>query len=289
MATITGLTAARMQEIEDASVVAGAIINGHLILTKHDGTTIDAGPVVGAAGPPGPTGPPGSSAIPGEVKLWANDVLPDPAQWGKWVWADGAAYDVATYPLAAGNISGSWKTFDGAADPGAGKFRVPDMRGLIPAGMDQMPTGVRANRMTRTAAIVLATRTGKEQHALIVGEMPSHSHTVNSHSHTVNAHSHGGSTQSETAYHQHTMGWNRTTTMNNSGAANGVTGLVNPASSPQFITFTDNESAPHAHAISAESPGTDAQAPGTNAQGSGNVHENVQPTVMVPYIVCLGG
>lgn len=44
MATVTGLTAARMIEIEAASVVSGTInASGHLILTKHDGATIDAG------------------------------------------------------------------------------------------------------------------------------------------------------------------------------------------------------------------------------------------------------
>jgi hypothetical protein len=44
MATVTGLTAARMLAIEAASVVDGEIdVNGHLILTKHDGTSFDAG------------------------------------------------------------------------------------------------------------------------------------------------------------------------------------------------------------------------------------------------------
>lgn len=44
MSTVTGLTAARMIAIEGSSVVSGAIDgSGHLILTKHDGTTIDAG------------------------------------------------------------------------------------------------------------------------------------------------------------------------------------------------------------------------------------------------------
>jgi hypothetical protein len=44
MATVTGLTATRMLAIEAASVVSGTV-NGsnHLILTKHDGSTIDAG------------------------------------------------------------------------------------------------------------------------------------------------------------------------------------------------------------------------------------------------------
>lgn len=62
MTTITGLTAARMQAIEDASVVDGEIIGDHLILTKFDGNTIDTGVVVGPEGPTGPQGPQGSLA-----------------------------------------------------------------------------------------------------------------------------------------------------------------------------------------------------------------------------------
>jgi hypothetical protein len=49
MATVTGMTANRMLEIEAGSVV-NAHIDGssHLIFTKHDGTTIDAGPILTA-------------------------------------------------------------------------------------------------------------------------------------------------------------------------------------------------------------------------------------------------
>ncbi len=43
MATVTGLTAERMLEIEAASVVDGEVVGGNLILTKHDETEIDAG------------------------------------------------------------------------------------------------------------------------------------------------------------------------------------------------------------------------------------------------------
>ena len=46
MATVDGITVEKAQEIEDASVVSGAIVGGHLILTTGDGTTIDAGLVV---------------------------------------------------------------------------------------------------------------------------------------------------------------------------------------------------------------------------------------------------
>ena len=60
MATVTGLTAARMQAIEDASVVGGEVdLDGDLILTKHDGSEINAGAVVGPQGPTGPAGPAG--------------------------------------------------------------------------------------------------------------------------------------------------------------------------------------------------------------------------------------
>lgn len=50
MATITGLTAARMLAIEAASIVDGDIVGDNLILTKHDASTINAGNVRGPAG-----------------------------------------------------------------------------------------------------------------------------------------------------------------------------------------------------------------------------------------------
>jgi hypothetical protein len=57
MATITGMTSAAMDAIA-AGVIVGATVNGSgdLILTKHDGSTIDAGHVVGATGATGANG-----------------------------------------------------------------------------------------------------------------------------------------------------------------------------------------------------------------------------------------
>lgn len=54
MATVTGYTAAKMDSIVGATVVS-AVVNGigHLILTKQNGTTVDAGSVIGPAGPAG--------------------------------------------------------------------------------------------------------------------------------------------------------------------------------------------------------------------------------------------
>ena len=57
MTTVTSLTADRMLAIEAASVVDGDVdVNGNLILTKHDGSKINAGSVIGPTGPQGPVG-----------------------------------------------------------------------------------------------------------------------------------------------------------------------------------------------------------------------------------------
>lgn len=62
MATVTGLTAARMLAIEAASIVDGDIVGDNLILTKHDGSTVDAG---NARGPSGIGGISRVSSFPG--------------------------------------------------------------------------------------------------------------------------------------------------------------------------------------------------------------------------------
>lgn len=53
MAVVTGLTKARMEAIEAASVVDGDIVGDNLILTTHGGTQINAGNVRGPVGPSG--------------------------------------------------------------------------------------------------------------------------------------------------------------------------------------------------------------------------------------------
>lgn len=61
MATVTVLTAERMLEIEAATIVSIAIVDGHLMLTRQDATVIDAGSVFPT--PPSPvTGSRGGNA-----------------------------------------------------------------------------------------------------------------------------------------------------------------------------------------------------------------------------------
>jgi microcystin-dependent protein len=264
MATITGLTAARMIEIEDASIVDGVVdVDGNLILTKFDGSTINAGPVIGPTGATGAQGTPGVagvSSIPGEIKMWPNDVLPSQGSYGKWVWADGGIYLAATYPIAASHINPAWKTAHGQSDPGAGNFRVPDLRGLVPAGLDQMPGGSRANRMTRSVAILIAGKSGTETHVVTVAEMPSHNH--------------GGSV----SVSGNTGGTDIGAFVNNL-----VQNNVQAGSGASFTYTVGGTAAGTSHSHGFSGSGS------IPSQGSGGAHENVQPTVFVPYIVRLDG
>jgi microcystin-dependent protein len=273
MATITGLTAARMKEIEDASVVDGDVVGGNLILTRHDGTPIDAGSVIG---PTGPQGPPGLPGMPGEVKLWPGDTLPEFGTYGTWVWADGAVYLVADHPLAASHIAAQWRTFDGKADPGVASFRVPDLRGLVAAGLDAMPGGARSNRMTRAAAIVLAAKTGEELHYLELAEMKSHSHGG---SVSVGGGINGTATSAGGHQHSSSSGLGMAVTNQNRNLR------TDGSSAYSIITAAEltNVAGAHTHPVSGSFSGSGTISP----DGGNGAHENVQPTVFVPYIVCL--
>jgi hypothetical protein len=87
MATVTGLTAARMKAIEDASVVDGGVVMDDLILTKYNGVQINAGNVRG------PIGVTGNDGEPAPVAAWTNPVLLNS-------WVDfGGSYETSGYYL----------------------------------------------------------------------------------------------------------------------------------------------------------------------------------------------
>jgi len=66
MATVTGFTAERMLEIEDASVIDGEVRVNNLFLITRGGTEIDAGNV---RGPIGNTGPPVADGNKGDITV----------------------------------------------------------------------------------------------------------------------------------------------------------------------------------------------------------------------------
>lgn len=53
MATVTGYTATKMEELADEQIIDASIVGGELILVKRDLTELNVGNVIGPQGPPG--------------------------------------------------------------------------------------------------------------------------------------------------------------------------------------------------------------------------------------------
>lgn len=159
MATITGLTAERMLEIEAQSIVDGEIIGDNLILERFDGTPIDAGPVVGPPGPTGPTGPAGAAPLTGDYKISARTSDHTDSLGGNWYLCDGRASPHANLTALVG-------------------ANLPDARGRMLAMLG-----------TNAAVNVIGDNDGV---ATVANRRPQHRHTPHNHQ-ADNGQSAGGS------------------------------------------------------------------------------------------------
>jgi microcystin-dependent protein len=144
---------------------------------------------------------------------------------------------------------------------GSTTFTLPDMRGRVVAGQDDMG-GTSANRLTGQSGGLdgdtLGAVGGAETHQLATAELPSHSHTGSSL--TI---SYGGG---------HTHAYYYTTGQIYSG---GTVGNVVAGSGSSYSTGYAGD---HSHSVSGSTGNT----------GSGNSHNNVQPTIILNYIIFAG-
>ncbi|HEY2455590.1 MAG TPA: phage tail protein [Scandinavium sp.] len=125
MAQVTGLTAEKMQEIADASVVTGAVDgSGHLQLTTSGGSTVDAGDVKGPQGIQGIQGPAGSTgnAPPGAITMFGALIPPT-----GWLVCDGSAVSRTTYAALFAVLAASFGPGDGATT-----FNLPNFAARMP-------------------------------------------------------------------------------------------------------------------------------------------------------------
>jgi len=101
MATVTGLTAARMLAIEAASIVSARLEAFSLILTKQNGVDINLGNIRGAAGATGltgPTGPPGADGLNSIPSGFIQAFAPASSTPDGWLECNGQSVAQATYP-----------------------------------------------------------------------------------------------------------------------------------------------------------------------------------------------
>ena len=105
----------------------------------------------------------------GRIVSWVNAYTPL-----GWLLCDGSTLDSVANTEYARLYHIIGTTFGGT---GADDFDLPDLRGRVIAGKDNMG-GVSANILTNAQADVLGGIAGTENHTLIEAELPAHTHSL---------------------------------------------------------------------------------------------------------------
>ncbi len=106
----------------------------------------------------------------GSLLLWTTDTAP-----ANYLLCDGSAVSRSTYATLFAVISTTYGVGDGSTT-----FNLPDLRGRLPLGQDDMG-GASANVVTHANADTLGGTEGSETHTLVTAELPAHTHTVSVH------------------------------------------------------------------------------------------------------------
>jgi microcystin-dependent protein len=175
----------------------------------------------------------------GTIVHYAGAAAPE-----NWLLCDGRAVSRTEYSELFGIIA----TMYGIGD-GTSTFNLPDLRGRIAVGKDNMG-GVSANVITDSLADTLGGKFGNESVILTSAQMPSHTHT---------------GTTSTAGNHQHNIPAY--------GMPNAGNGFHNAVVGSSTGTFTTPETGNHSHTLTLD------------ATGGGSAHPNVQPSFTTNYII----
>lgn len=205
-------------------------------------------------------------AVPvGSLQLYGGSSAPT-----GWLLCDGSAISRSTYASLYAVIS----TVYGSGD-GSSTFNIPDFRGRSPIGVG---TG------SGLTARALAATVGVESHPLVTAELPSHNHTA-----TDSGHTHTGTTGGQSADHNHAVlnsggGQIGRATYGFVAIGGGYQGLltIRGSDTGSYVTSTNNN-ADHYHSVTA--PSASANVSTTSSNGSGTAHNNMQPSLVLNYII----
>ncbi len=159
-----------------------------------------------------------------------------------WLLCFGQAVSRTQYPVLFTTLGTTYGSGDGSTT-----FNVPDMRGRVAAGKDDMG-GTAASRLTSTvlsASNTLGATGGTQTHTMTTAEMPVHTHIQNSHSHGIQRNNQSASSQGTDTSNVYQL-------VVNTGAG---------------YSTTQGETATNQNA------------------GSGSAHLNTQPTIVLNYII----
>lgn len=189
---------------------------------------------------------PAPTELIGEIKLFAGPTAPT-----GWLFCYGQAISRTTYARLFSAIGATYGGGDGSST-----FNLPDLRGRLPVGRDDMG-GSAASRVTSAGSGIDGTSLGgvggAQTVTLATTEIPSHTHTGTtdsdgSHGHTATtdsdgAHDHGGATGSDGS---HTHSFSATS---GAGGTHTHTGTTDSGGSHTHTGTTDSDGA-HTHTYS---------------------------------------
>lgn len=158
------------------------------------------------------------------------------------------------------------------------QFRIPDLRGYVVAGTDNMG-GEAAGHLTSFAATTLGAKGGVQEVALTVDNLPSHNHTLTDPGH---AHSVSDPTHTHSVYDPgHTHSHNAAALVQSStGGGAFAINAYSGASINAAVTGISNYAA--ATGVSVNAAGTGMSIQNT---GSGVPHSVIQPTIVLNHII----
>lgn len=182
-----------------------------------------------------------------------------------WLLCDGTAVSRTTYATLFAAISTTYGAGDGSTT-----FNLPDLRGRVVAGLDNMG-GTDAGRLDW--ANTIGTTGGAQNHTLTTAEMPSHTHIQDAHTHTQNAHTHIQDA------HSHGLSVGTVVLVGNGG---GVAYMTSSGAYGTYNAATIN----NATATNQNTTATNNNTTATNQNtGGGGTHNNMQPTMLLNYII----
>jgi microcystin-dependent protein len=197
---------------------------------------------------------------------------------------DGSAVSRSTYS----GLFGVLGTAYGAGD-GSTTFNLPNLKGRVIVGRDSADADWDTLGETR----------GAKTHTLSQAEMPVHTHGQSPHNHSQYAHNHSQSAHNHLIYllatssdgsHRHEFTDAGTTNVTR------TSGSVNTASTAQVTDYTEYAGT-HSHTVTGftvDATATNIEATATNIEatppalgnaGSGSAHNNIQPSIVLNFII----
>lgn len=227
---------------------------------------------------------------PGTVVQWAGAstfTAPD-----GWLFADGSEWPIAQLTNLYNALTDNGTVFpygantNGSGGVGSTHFRLPNLAGRVPVGIDAGQTEF--DTMGETG--------GAKTHTLTEAQMPSHFHTQQGNLTTGSEnvdHFHPGTTASN-GTHDHSIDVQGMVTQSHAHSSttlDSVAGKPNPSTGSSVATRSpiDNDGS-HTHVFNTNGRSNTHEhdftlTGNTASKGSGNAHNNLQPYIVLNYII----